>query len=302
MQISHQPFKLLKNTFKKHSLNDLGLHIYALADAAQDAKFLKSFVHLRQKCLILEAAGEKAKAVSPHLVQLPQDFSAQEWEWMSKYVAGTSNMTLIVSSLSFDLLFDHLRQFLEVQLDGGLDMFLAFWDPMILATLVGNQEDETLYVKGPVLNEQQAENLLTPIQSWWYWDREQQLQVIFGLNQKFDQLPFIATPLHFSVMQEEQMIEATLPDHLIYYLKQNSAFLINGISEQNLYKFVIETLPEAREYEISGTRDLLNFLCLKLIYKEQFDTDEKLQKSLLELKNKNIVMDEMMANLTQAAI
>lgn len=302
MQISHQPFKVLKNTFKKHSLNDLGLHIYALADAAQDAKFLKDLVHLRQKCLLVEAAGEKARAVSPHLLQLPQDFSAHEWEWMGKHVAGTSNMTLIVSSLSFDLLFGHLRQFLEVQLDGGLDMFLAFWDPMILATLVGNQEDQTLYVKDPVLNEQQAENLLTPIQSWWYWDREQHLQVIFGLNQNFEQLPFYETPLHFSVVQEEQMVEAVLPDHLIYYLKQNSAFLINDISEQGLYKFVTDALPEARAYEISGTRDLLNFLCLKLIYKERFDTDEKLQKSLLELKNKNIAMDEIMTNLTQAAI
>ncbi|MFH4338948.1 DUF4123 domain-containing protein, partial [Acinetobacter baumannii] len=80
-------------------------------------------------------------------------------------------MTIIVSPLSFNYLFEHLRKFLEVKFEGGLEMFLAFWDPVILATLVGHKENKTLYVEGPVFNAQQIEDLLTPLQSWWYWDR-----------------------------------------------------------------------------------------------------------------------------------
>ncbi len=299
MNNTHQRLKVLFKTFEKYSLERLALNAYAVADAAQDAKFLKSLVHLRQKCLFIEAAGEKAKAVSPHLLQLPQDFSAKEWDWLAKNVAGTSNMTIIITSLPFDLLFEHLRQFLEVKLDGGLEMFLAFWDPAILATLLGNQEDQSLYIKGPVFNEQQVENLLAPIQSWWYWDRTRSLQAIFGLNQKFEQLPVIATPLHFSVEQEERIVEATLPDNLIYYLKLNNSFLIDDMDDAQRYAFVINTLPEAREYTLTGTRDLLNFMCLKLLYKENFSLDEQLQKMLFKLKHKQISMDEVMVHLAE---
>lgn len=293
---SHQ-LRLLFKTFNKHTLESLGLNVFALADAAQDQKFLKSFIHLRQQCLLVEAAGEKARAVSPHLLQLPVDFLAKEWKWLGNHVAGTPHMTIIISSLPFDSLFNHLRNFLEVQLEGGLDLFLAFWDPNILATLVGH-DNQTLYVKGPVLSEQQLKSLLMPIQSWWYWDRTGNIQVIWGENQYGDLTP-VETPLYFSEEQERLLIESTMPDHLVYYLKLNNAFLIDGINDLELYEFVVERLSKAQEYGLSGTRDLLNFICLKLLYQEKFDTDEKLQSLLSDLKNKDISMDDIMLKLAK---
>ncbi|MFX9684394.1 hypothetical protein ABTP08_20260, partial [Acinetobacter baumannii] len=89
---------------------------------------------------------------------------------------------------------------------GGLEMFLAFWDPVILATLVGHKENKTLYVDGPVFNTQQIKDLLTPIQSWWYWDRLGKLQVIWGINERVEQLPYVQVPLTFTVEQEEMMV------------------------------------------------------------------------------------------------
>ena len=138
-----------------------------------------------------------------------------------------------------------------------------------------------------------------PIQSWWYWDRTENLQVIWGENQYGDSIPTVETPLYFSEEQERLLIEATTPDHLIYYLKLNNAFLIDGMNDLELYEFVVETLPKAQEYGISGTRDLLNFICLKLLYQEKFNTDEKLQSLLLDLKNKHISMDDIMLKLTK---
>ena len=301
MENQRQKLEVLFNTFKKYPLEQLELNIYAIADAAQDKRFLKSLDHLKQQCLLVEAAGEKAREISPHLLQLPRDFEASEWNWIAKNVAGTTGITLIISDLPFELLFDHLRQFLEVKFEGGLEMMLAFWDPVILATLVGNATDKTLYVQGPVLDAQQIENLLKPIQSWWYWDRLGNIQAIFGLNEKTEDFSAIATPLHLTAEQEEMLVEATFPDNLIYYLKLNNAFLVDEIDDYELYQFVMKTIPEAREYKLEGTRDILNFISIKLIYKEKFSTDAELQTVLSQLKNQQIMMDDAMKALMSKA-
>lgn len=291
----NQKLQILIKTFENFPLDQVGLNIYAIADAAQDKRFLNILEHLRQKCLLKEASGEKAKEISPHLVQLPKNFTAAEWLWIEKNIAGTARMTFIVTPLSFDYLFKHLRQFLEVEFEGGLEMILAFWDPAILATLVGHKADKTLYVKGPVFTPQQMKSLLQPIQSWWYWDRLGSLQSILGLNERVETLPQIKTPLHFRAEQEEMMVEATLPDNLIYYLKLNNSFLVDKIDDDKLYKLVIQSIPEARNYHLSGTRDILNFICLKLIYKENFSSDMKIKIQLDNLKDKKVSMDEVMA-------
>lgn len=63
MQLN-QPLELLFKTFQRYPLDEIGLNVYAIADAAQDKSFLKVLEHLRQRCLLIEASGEKAKAVS----------------------------------------------------------------------------------------------------------------------------------------------------------------------------------------------------------------------------------------------
>ena len=299
--IGNQSLQIFFKPFEKYPLDQVGLNVYALADAAQDKKFLKVLEHLRQKCLLTEAGGEKAREISPHLLQLPKDFTALEWEWIEKNIAGTTKMTIIISPLSFDYLYKHLRQFLDVEFDGGLEMMLAFWDPAILATLVGHKADKTLYVQGPVFNPQQIETLLKPIQSWWYWDRSGNLQGIFGLNERVELLPSIETPLHFSSEQEEMMVEATFPDNLMYYLKLNNSFLVDKIDDDTLYQLVVKSIPKARAYDLSGTRDILNFICLKLIYKDQFESDHNLQYLLIHLKDKKFTMDQVMNNVMAKA-
>lgn len=293
----NQSLSCLFKTFQEYPLDEIGLNIYAIADAAQDQSCLKVLEHLRQKCLLKEASGEKAQAISPHLLQLPKDFSSSEWDWIQQKIAGTPKMTILISPLSFDYLFEHLRHFLEVQFEGGLEMILAFWDPMILATLIGHKEDKTLYISGPTLTKSQIEILLKPIQSWWYWDRLGNLQTIFGLNERVEILPRIETPIQLNVEQEEMLVEATFPNNLMYYLRLNNSFLIENIGDQILYQFVIKSIPEARAFYLSGTRDILNFICLKLIYQENFYTDSELKVNLEKMKNKQISIDDVMAKM-----
>jgi len=93
------------------------------------------------------------------------------------------------------------------------------------------------------------------------------------------------------------MIEATLPDNLIYYLKLNNGFLVDHLDTQALYKMIIDNLPKARKIGLSGTRDLVNFMCLKLVYKDQFDTDTQLQSILNDVEKAKISMDDAMQKI-----
>ena len=262
MQLN-QPLELLFKTFQRYPLDEIGLNVYAIADAAQDKSFLKVLAHLRQKCLSIDICRAPAGALQ----------------------------------ISFDYLFEHLRNFLEVQFEGGLEMILAFWDPIILAPLVGRKEDQTLYISGPILTKHQVETLLEPIQSWWYWDRLGFLQTIFGSNERVEVLPQIEIPIKLNVEQEEMLVEASFPDNLIYYLKLNNSFLIEKMDDYALYQFVIKTIPEAREFQLSGTRDILNFICLKLIYQDNFYTDLKLKEKLEKMRNKQITIDGLMSQV-----
>ena len=78
--IGNQSLQIFFKTFEKYPLDQVGLNVYALADAAQDKTFLKVLEHLRQKCLLKEAGGEKAREISPHLLQYtdPERFSAPQ--------------------------------------------------------------------------------------------------------------------------------------------------------------------------------------------------------------------------------
>ena len=79
-------------------------------------------------------------------------------------------MTLIVTILNFDDWYAPLRQFLNVKFDGGLEMYLAFWDPALLGTLVVYEKDKPSYLKQQVLSTKKKKILLEPIYSGWYWD------------------------------------------------------------------------------------------------------------------------------------
>lgn len=292
----HPDLQLVFEYFQAQEIKEY--FIYALADAAQDSSFLKKCTHLNYRNLLMEAAGDKAAQISPYLIQLNYSSNTTEWQYISNKIVGTPKMTLIVSALGFDDLYTHLRQFTNVRFEGGLEMYLAFWDPAIIGTLVGQKTDTTLYVKHQVLSPEQKKILLDPIYFWWYWDRLKQLQKIEGKGQN-DLRRFYdwRNPLEFTVKQEDQMVEATFPDLLIYYLKLNNPFLVENFNSWDLYQYVIKKISQAREYTLNGTRDILNFICLTLIYKDDFENNKLLQSSLLNVKAKKITMDQAMEEI-----
>lgn len=277
--------------------SDASLYWYALADAAQDKRLPQALHSTRSACLLTQAAGEKAVQVSPHLVQLSDQFNDVQWQWIDQYAAGKPNLTLICSYLNFDQLFSHLQQFLDVTLEGGLEMTLAFWDPAILACLVGQEDDSTLYVQGPALSAAQKNLFLTPMHSWWYWDRKGDIHAIFGDRKELVYQGVI--PLQFTAAQEDMLIEATLPDTLLYYLNLNNPLLIEAVPEDKRYEFICKKIADARSFNLNGLKDMLNFICVVLIYKERMNNDENILSVLERVENKEISMNEAMQLLPE---
>jgi hypothetical protein len=56
-----------------------------------------------------------------------------------------------------------------------------------------------------------------------------------------------------------------VPDLLIYYLNLNQVHLRDRLPPLAMHWFVRQQLVFARRQGLSGTRDLLNYLCLALI-------------------------------------
>lgn len=140
--------------------------------------------------------------------------------------------------------------------------------------------------------------LLRPIYSWWYWDRLSQLHKIDGKGEsELRRFYDWRKPFEFSAQQEDLMVEATFPDHLIYFLKLNNPFLVEVFKDWDLYQYVIEKISKARKYTLNGTRDILNFVCLTLIYNDDFEKNMLLQSILLKVKAKDITMDQAMEEI-----
>lgn len=67
-----------------------------------------------------------------------------------------------------------------------------------------------------------------------------------------------------------------------------------GISMQTLSNWQVKAK--------SGTRDILNFICLKLIYKNDFYDNTKIKDHLEMLKLNKISMDELMKDISTHTI
>jgi hypothetical protein len=135
---------------------------YAIADSAQDATLPGAIdgPGAAVRCLLGATQGSPLAAQSPHLVQLvPPGQGGVAWQWIARWLGRPAplepSLTIIASTLAFDALFAQLKQFTEIRLPDDYDMFFGFWDPAILGTLVGQPDDATLHVKGPVLDASQ---------------------------------------------------------------------------------------------------------------------------------------------------
>lgn len=242
------------------------LNWYAIADSAQcRALPLVLLDETRKtKCLLGTSQDSPIGRHAPHLVQLSSPSSLKnEWRWIGRHAREAPCISVMASKLPFDLVFDQLSGCTECFLPDDQEMFLAYWDPAILGTLIGQSDDETLHVKGPVLDQDQLAALTCGVCGWWYWGRTGVLHTI-SLRQDCsggNRGPFI-----LSQIQVDELVEASVPDHIMFYIQQNNPKLLLRLDGVQRYQAVQSAVRRARDIRLTTMRDLVNYVCLELVY------------------------------------
>ena len=190
---------------------------------------------------------------------------------------------VLASTLRFDALFAQIKQFAEIRLPDDYDMFFGFWDPAILRTLVGQPDDQTLHVKGPVFDAAQRRMLFGGLEGWWYWDRDGRLHAV-DLGTDAPPVRLLA-PLMLSQAQVGDLVEAGVPDHVLYFIDLNLPHLLRDIPASEHYEYVRRALSGARAIGLRGMRDLVNYVCMTLIFGSQWSSDERISTVLSRVKS-----------------
>ncbi|MFP6562715.1 DUF4123 domain-containing protein [Paraburkholderia sp. B3] len=272
-------------------------YFYLIADAAQDkrhpAELREATPGTHSQCLLTHRQGPDLEAVAPHLMTLPA-FNARDecWQWLARYgPAMPAAISVIASPLGFDELFAHLHAFTEVLLPDDDAMIFAFWDPAILGTLVGQQDDPTLHIPGPVLTPREREQFLFGVAAWWYWDRSGKMHRIIpdaagGTEKK------VALPLRLTQTQVDMLVEASVPDHVLGHIQTNKPGLLAAIPQQEQYARVGKHLQEARKLNLSGMQDIVNYVCAGLIYGPRMQESSAIETLLEKVRSRRLALTE----------
>lgn len=261
-------------------------HWYAIADSAQDKSLPAAIAApgADVRCLLGATQGSPLAEQSPHLVRMdrPTPDSAA-WQWIARSAPRKPCVTVVASSLPFEALFGQLKQFTDISLPDDYDMFFGFWDPAILGTLVGQADDTTLHVEGPVFDLEQRRMLFGGLAGWWYWDRDGGLH---SVDVGGDALPVrLPKPIILTQDQVDDLVEASVPDHVLYFVDLNQPHLLRDIPVKQHYAYVKLMLSGARAVGLSGMRDLVNYVCMTLIFGDQWSSDKRISDLLLKVKN-----------------
>jgi hypothetical protein len=284
------------NLFREVAQLEGALNWYAIADSAQHSALPKAITHESRnvRCLLGASQGSPLAQQSPHLVELcsPMEVS-NSWTWICLNAKSKPCVSVIATRRSFEEVFSQLSDCVEVVLPDGDAMYFAFWDPAILGTLMGQADDESLHVKGPTLSLEQRVQFINEMKGWWYWDRAGEahsialVETVCHINRG---------PIALSQEQVDDLIEASVPDHVLYYIELNQSHLLNDVAPRNRYFLVSHALARAREIGLAGMRDLVNYVCVELIYKERIH-DEAVKRVFDEVRLGRIEFDAALDQL-----
>ena len=274
--------------FQQVAHRDPSLKWYAIVDNAQcqNSPTVLEAGARQVRCLLDAPSGSPLAKLCPHLVELcSPDKLDSKWSWIRLHGASTPCVSVIATGKSFDALFAQLANCTQVSLPDGDTMFFAFWDSAVLGTLMGQADDETLHVPGPVMDQGQQILLADGIAKWWYWDRNGVIHS-FAVRASSD----VATvrSLQLSQRQVDDLVEASVPDHLLYYLTLNQSNLISDFSQSDRYRIVCSALAGARDIGLISMRDLVNYVCVELIYKERLRKDQYISDLLKQVKTRRL--------------
>jgi hypothetical protein len=260
------------------------LNWYVIADSAQHSALpmvLENGVN-KACCLFGAVQNSPLAKCSPHLVELgtPLEMSSA-WRWIQRNANLKPCISVMATEIGFQEMLHRLSSWTEIGMPDGDSMYFAFWDPAILGPLLGQSDDQTLHVKGPILSHQQTMQLVQGLEGWWYWDRLGKMHAI-RMNSTGE---CQEEPVILSQQQVDDLVEASVPDHILYYLKLNHPLLLTDIRSCDQYKTVQKALSRAREIGLFLMSDMVNFVCIDLIYRERIQQDPVLVNLLEQVRH-----------------
>ncbi|WP_179401882.1 DUF4123 domain-containing protein [Burkholderia guangdongensis] len=272
-------------------------HVYVLADPAQDKTLPAALLFDSGNAVCLLDGGADVKAAAPHLIPIDETNYLRAGEWLDQHASNVPCATLLISTMPLEALAGHLSAFVDVVLPDRTVMALAFWDPSILAVLNGANGDGTQHVRGPVLTAEQKQAFLAPVLEWWYWDRAGRLKSIdWDRSPVADAALSIQPPLQLDQRQVDELVEASVPDNILYYIRLNMPGLLLHVPESAQYAFVRSQILNARQYGLEGTGDLVNYCCIALAYGASFNTLPEVAVLLEQVRTKLLTFDDLMKN------
>ena len=293
--MSDQVFESFFNDVKKGQCA-----AFALVDplVKVDGKAVMSRIELGGMSLLDDEGGAAIQEIGPFLVPLDHD-TINNFNTTHALVRYKPCMTVLTSGLSLTDLHRHLKSFLNVRLPDKSEMLLAFWDPMILAGLIGSPNDNTLYVKGPILDKVQRDAFLAPMDNWLYWDRagNPQTLVLNRLGEEARRLPAFPNGLTLSDNQLDLLVEASVPDNILHFLKKNQEPLVYGKDDGMLYGLIVRQLNAARSYGLRNQRDLVNFCSVAIAFGEGFERERVPLETLNALSQERLSFDDFLKHL-----
>ncbi|KQQ39193.1 hypothetical protein ASF61_22290 [Duganella sp. Leaf126] len=262
---------------------------YAIADSAQNPALPAALTGAggTVQSLLGATQGSPLAEKSPHLVSLDHPAArSAAWQWIMRTGPHEPSVTLLASTLAFGALFEQLKQFTDIRLPDDTEMFFAFWDPAILGTLVGQPDDATLHVKGPVLDPDQRKLLCGGLNGWWYWDRDGVLHAIaIDANPPAVRLP---KPIKLSQAQVDELVEASLPDHVLFYVDLNQPHLLDDLAPRARYGYVERQLTDAKHLGLQTMKDLVNYVCMTLVYGARWKQDKTIADVLARVQRREL--------------
>lgn len=274
---------------------DTSLHLYALVDAGLDRDTWQRLRRIGSDSRALLTSETSALSdFSPHLLHMGTATElAPKLIQILAQPHPAAAFTLLCSARTLAELHAHLVQFTDVELPGDMEMLLAFWDPAILGTLVGQQDDDSLHVPGPVLLPHQSQALLAPLVAWWYCDREARWHRVETSHDDASTANKTSRGFTLTQEQEDELVEASVPDQVLYHIELNRPTLFDEtLPHAKRYRFVRVMLSAARKLGLQGMRDLTNFVALGLIYRQRIETDSEILHLLDQTQRKAISFDQ----------
>ena len=293
--------------FKQLRQSASAQQLYVLLDLAQSASLSALLPASDAQPLFGFERGSKEAQLCPWLVRLGAVGTAlgpQQQKLLDHVLSIVQTQpcaSLLTTDCDMEVLLAHLRRASDVKLQGQAPMYLAFWDPAVLAALMGQTDLATGSRIEPVLESAQRQVLMGPIARWVCWSRSGRLVEYAAAKDVAKEAAKAAgtLPISLSKAQIDAMLAANLPDLLIYYLRLNQPMLRDKLPPLPMYWFVRQQIAFASRYGLRGPRDLVNYLCLALVAGARFDQLPRVKPVLAQVKAGTLRFDKAMDVLSE---